>query len=127
MPIAAFGAALITSYLMGFFQYLGLKMYGGFQEDGLMLLYIAPMLSCAAFGYVFAYIAYKVSPKAKLRTGITMSVVLLAAWGVLVVFGWNSPSFKTSQALTETFRLIGILIGTAMALVDKCDAIKMQQ
>lgn len=46
-----------------------------------------------------------------------MALLLIALWVLLAIFGWYSLSFTRAQAVIETWRAIGIVIGSSLVLV----------
>ena len=102
MPFAALGGAIVVSYVLTLLRYL---------------IPIHPIISSSIFGGIFITIACSLAPTAKLKTGVIMALLLNALWILLAIFGWYSLSFTRTQAVMETWRAIGIAIGSSLVLV----------
>lgn len=80
-PVVALGAAFVFHWVQRF----GMKMYGGYSEDGWMVLYIAPLFTAAILGWSYAWVSALTAPSAKFPASLAMSVLLTTVGGVASV------------------------------------------
>jgi hypothetical protein len=124
MPFAAvIGGALGATLFTGL-QWLGMKFQGGFAEDGWMFMYVLPMISTAAFGYLYAYISCTVAPRAKFIAGVAMTAVLGALSAFVLVVFWLNPSYAPGRAIFETVKLVLGMAGAVIALMQLHDELR---
>ncbi|ENM5891519.1 hypothetical protein E5115_004029, partial [Vibrio mimicus] len=62
LPFASIIGAALGAFLLVLIQWFGMKVQGGFREDGWYFLYIMPVLSSAIFGWLFSYITLYLAP-----------------------------------------------------------------
>ncbi|QSX34480.1 hypothetical protein JYB87_04310 [Shewanella avicenniae] len=119
LPFAAFIGAGIGAFLLTLFQWFGLKMQGGFSEDGWYFLYILPIISSAAFGWLFAYITLYLAPKGK----VIAASVLVAILGAFSVFGllfmWLSPQREVAEAVQATISSVATVSAAIATIVTQ--------
>ena len=117
MPIAAIAGGVVGSALFALIQWFGLKMQGGFSEDGWMYQYIVPTMTAAAFGWLFVYISCQVAPRGKVIAGTVMTT-LLVLLGVLNLFlVWGLQRYGTDEAVRLTIGSVVTSIAGIVALV----------
>jgi hypothetical protein len=121
MPFAAVFGGAIGALLFTLLQWVGMKFQGGASVDGWMFAYVVPVLSTAAFGYVYAYLACTVAPRAKFTTGVAMTSVLGVFSLVAGVLMWFNPEYATGRAALETVQFLAGMAGAISALVQVRD------
>lgn len=115
LPFAAFIGALAGSILLGAFQWLSLKMYGGMSEDGWYFTYLLPFFSSIAFGYLFTIISLQVAPESKV-IATTVMVTLLGVMNLIILFlGWK---MQISDDFGYFIKLILAIVGTMVAAIS---------
>lgn len=118
MPFAAVGGATAGSVALGLVTWVGMKMQGGYAEDGWFYRFVLPVMLSGAFGYIYAKIAYHVAPSGKMVAAIVMVTLL----GLLViastVLGWILPAIGTADAIRATVATIATIVGALIALAD---------
>ncbi|WP_237067153.1 hypothetical protein [Microbulbifer guangxiensis] len=121
LPFAAFIGATIGAFLLTLMQWFGLKMQGGFQEDGWYYLYILPVISSAAFGWLYALITLHLAPRGKLIT----ASVMVTALGVLIVIGllfeWLNQDRSVGHSIQMTIGSIATLSAAIATIVTERD------
>ena len=121
MPVAAIAGALLGMIAIGLIMWIGMKLQGGFREDGWYFLYIMPVFTSGAFGYLYAKIAYAMAPSGKLIAGVVM-VTILGLLGLIgAVLAWLMPDYTLGYAIQTTIGTIATIIGAVIALVDPTD------
>ena len=91
MPFAAFIGAALAAVAFTLLQWLGMKVSGGFSEDGWYYRFILPAISAGFFGYFYVLITLKVAPRGKVISAVVMTTIL----GVFSLLGlvamWSEP------------------------------------
>ena len=102
MPIAAILGGIAGSAAFALIQWLGIKLQGGYSEDGWMLQYVLPALTSGAFGWLFVYISCAVAPRGKIIAGTVMTtlLVLTGIANLLLVWGFNHYAGSEAVRLT---------------------------
>lgn len=118
MPVAAVAGAVLGTIAMGLLMWLGMKLQGGYSEDGWYFRYIMPLFTSGLFGYLYAKISYTVAPSGKLIAGVVMVTVLGILTALSAILGWVMPSYSTGQAIQATVASIATMIGAVIALAD---------
>ena len=121
LPFAAVIGAALGAVLLTLFQWFGMKIQGGFSEDGWYYRYILPVISSAAFGWLYVLITLNVAPRGK----VIAAVVLTTIMGVLVVLGiiltWTGPVNDTARAVQSTVGSIASMIAAVATIVSLKD------
>jgi hypothetical protein len=118
MPFAAVAGALIGSILFGLVQWFGMKLQGGFTEDGWMYRYILPALTSAAFGWLFVYISCMVAPRGKVITGTVMTTLLVLLGIANLFLIWGLQRYGTGEAIQLTVGSVFTSAAGVVALVQ---------
>lgn len=118
LPFAAIGGAALGAVLLGLMQWFGLKLQGGFSEDGWMFMYILPIFTSAAFGWLFAWIACAVAPRGKVVTGAVMTTLLFIVLLLSIAFSWLASDYSVGRAVQTTVGSVSSLIAAVVALVQ---------
>lgn len=118
LPFASFVGATLGATLFTAIQWLGMKMTGGFSEDGWFFLYVLPVISSAAFGWLYAWITCYVAPAGKVIAGVVMVTVLalLSILGLAIAWHWNE--YPTIENVRTTLATIAMLVAAIAALVQ---------
>lgn len=121
LPFACVIGATIAAFALALLQWLGMKMQGGYREDGWYYLYVLPVFSSAVFGYVYAWIACNLAPRGKIIAGTVMTTVLGLIMTIGTVFAWLLPKYPMGEAIQITVSMIATLIASIAALVQAND------
>lgn len=118
LPFAAVIGASIGAFLLTLMQWFGMKMQGGFSEDGWYFLYILPVISSAVFGWLYAYITLYLAPKGKVVTASVMVTVL----GVIsAMFMWLNSHRELGEAIQASLGSITTMIAAIATIVTQKD------
>lgn len=118
LPFAAVAGGMTGAFLANLFTWFGMKLRGGYSEDGWFYLYVMPVLSSALFGYLYTAIACHMAPRGKLIAG-TVMVTALGLFGLLsIVLAWTLPDYGTLKATQATVSIIAMMIAAIVALMD---------
>ncbi len=118
MPFAAVGGALIGAILFTLVQWFGMKLQGGYSEDGWMFLYVLPLISSVVFGWLYVYISCAVAPSAKAIAGIIMTTILVMISVFFVSVSWLIPSYTLGQSIQQTVGAIASTIAAIATMVS---------
>ena len=113
MPIAAVAGAVVGSALFGLIQWFGMKLQGGFSEDGWMYQYIVPAMTSAAFGWLFTYISCAVAPRGKVIAGTVMTTILVLTGVANLFLVWGLQKYGTGEAVRLT---VGSVVASAAGI-----------
>lgn len=121
MPFASFIGATLGAILFTLFQWFGMKLSGGYSEDGWYYLYILPVISSGIFGWLYVLITITVAPKGKIISAIIMTTI----FGVLLVlaslYSWIDPHREFGYAFQSTISGITSLIAAIASIVNYKD------
>lgn len=120
MPFACVIGSILGAIAMGFIQWFGMKMSGGYSEDGWYFLYILPIITSATLGYLWVKISFYVAPSGKKTTAIIMTVLLAAILIFATALSLVNPNYSTSENAQS------ILGGIAMMLASICAIINLE-
>jgi hypothetical protein len=118
MPFATIGGSLAGSVVFPLFYWFGLKVSGGFYEDGWMFLYVLPTASSAVFGALWAHISYLVAPYGKLTASTVMVTILGVICVVALFLIWTLPSLKTASNVFQSIQIAAIMMAAVVSLVS---------
>jgi len=110
--------ALVASFVFHWVQWFGMKMQGGYSEDGWMVLYIAPLFTAAILGWSYAWVAALTAPSAKFPASLVMSTLLATLGGVASVVAIVGDRFPTQQAVSVSLMTFAAVCGLIGALVQ---------
>lgn len=118
MPFAAFLGATVGCFLIVGFQWLILRFFHGFSENGGCFIYILPLVASAIYGWLFVVSAAKVAPRGK----FTACVVMVTVQGVLflmagIVYCVSSDD-PTGSKIWESLRLAVAVGSSIVSLTD---------
>ncbi|ERS89320.1 hypothetical protein Q667_12565 [Marinobacter sp. C1S70] len=113
-PVVALAAAFIFHWI----QWFGMKMQGGYSEDGWMVLYIAPLFTAAILGWSYAWVAALTAPSAKFPASVVMSMLLAAMGGVASVAAIVGEQYPAYQAVSVSLMTFAGVCGLVGALVQ---------
>jgi len=119
LPFATIIGSAIGTFLISLLQWFGMKMQGGFSEDGWYFLYIMPVISSAVFGWLYAYIACEIAPKGKVVAGTVMVTVLgfIAVLGLLIT--WMRPDKSIGESIQITLGSIATMVAAVLTLAGQ--------
>jgi hypothetical protein len=118
LPFAAGAAALAGSMIASLFWWFGMKLQGGFSEDGWYFRFVLPAIASAIFGYLYTHISCEMAPRGKLIAG-TVMVTILGLFGLLsIVLAWAMPDYPVGEAIQATVGTIATMIAAVMTLMD---------
>jgi uncharacterized membrane-anchored protein len=118
MPFAAFFGAAIGAFLFGLLQWFGMKLHGGFSEDGWMYRYILPVFAAGAFGWLYAWISCAVAPRGKVVAGTVMATILVVLGVVNIALAWLLPRYSVGEATQITVGMVASSVAAVVALVQ---------
>lgn len=113
-PVVSLGAAFLFYWVQRF----GMKMQGGYSEDGWMVLYIAPLFTAAILGWSYAWIAALTAPSAKFPASLAMSVLLAIVGGAASVSAIVGEQYPAYQAVSMSLMTLAAVFGLIGALVQ---------
>ncbi len=116
MPFAAFFGAILGAFLIAALQWIGMKFSGHYNEDGWYYRYVMPVFNIGWFAFLYARIAYWVSPNHKFIAGVVMVTIMAVVFVGLVIFGWTYPRIEIGEAIQSTIGLVGWLFGACIGL-----------
>lgn len=119
LPFAAVLGASIGAFLLTLMQWFGMKMQGGFSEDGWYFLYILPVISSVAFGWLYAYITLYLAPKGKVVTASVMVTVLGVISAIGLLFMWLNPLRELGEAIQASLGSITTMIAAIATIVTQ--------
>jgi hypothetical protein len=126
-PHTAPVGALVGSILLGILQWFGMKMTGGYYEDGWYYLYIMPLITSGVFGWLWCMIASYIAPQGKTITGTIMATVL-AMLGLFLVFASFAQLERTvGERIQLILASIAMLIGSIIAVIQTHEQEKAQR
>jgi len=111
--------ALVAAFIFHWVQWFGMKMQGGYSEDGWMVLYIAPLFTAAILGWSYAWVAALTAPSAKFPASLVMSILLAAVCGVasvVAIVGEQYPAYQAVSVSLMTFAAVCGLIGALVQI-----------
>jgi hypothetical protein len=121
IPIAAPTGAILGSTLLGIVQWFGMKMNGGFHEDGWYYLYVMPLITSGVFGWLWCYISASLAPKGKTITGAVMATILALLSVFLIFVSFMQLESTTGERIQLVLASIAILIGSIIAVAQTHD------
>ncbi|EJL6633924.1 hypothetical protein NMS63_003732 [Vibrio cholerae] len=121
LPFASIIGAALGAFLLVLIQWFGMKVQGGFREDGWYFLYIMPVLSSAIFGWLFSYITLYLAPKGKVIAATVMVTVL----GVILSFSTFvllvDPYREFSESIQASISSVVTMIAAISTIVSQKD------
>lgn len=118
VPIAALAGGIAGSALLTLIQWFGMKMQGGFSEDGWMYQYVVPTMTVAAFGWLFVHVSCQVAPRGKVITGTVMTTLLVLLGIANLFLVWGLQRYGTGEAIRLTIGSVVTSIAGIVALVQ---------
>jgi len=117
MPIAAVAGAMAGTAIMLLFLWFGMKLHGGFSEDGWYFRYVMPVISSAIFGYLYTYISCTIAPRGKVIAGTVMATILGLFCLVSVLLAWFMPQYPVGKAVQSTVGAVATMIASVATLI----------
>lgn len=121
MPFAAFIGGSVGAFLLAFLQWVGLKMHGGFSEDGWYFIYILPIVCSVTFGWLYVLITLNIAPHGKFIAGVVMTTILGVITAFGIVFLWSGPRNDTVEVVQSTLGSIASMVAAIVSLVSLKD------
>lgn len=118
LPFVTIIGSVIGSLLIGLFLWFGMKMQGGFSEDGWYFRYVMPVGASAMFGFLYAYLACEFAPRGKVIAGTVMVTLLCVVALVGLVSTWMVPGQSVGQAIQVTVGSIATMVAAIAVLVE---------
>jgi len=114
-PIVAVAAAFVFHWV----QWLSMKFFGGYSEDGWGVIYIAPLFTAIMFGWSYAWVVALIAPSRKFPASLVMSI-LLAALGAftsaVAIVGEQYPAYQAISVSIMTLAAVGGLTGALVQI-----------
>ncbi len=121
LPFASVIGATLGAFFLALIQWIGMKMQGGFREDGWYFLYVMPVFSSAIFGWLFSYITLYLAPKGKVITATIMVTIL----GVILSFStfilWANPYKELGETIQASIGSVVTMIVAISTIVSQKD------
>jgi hypothetical protein len=121
LPFAVFAGAFVGALLLTLLQWFGMKLQGGYSEDGWYYRYILPVISSAFFGWLYALIALNVAPRAKVMTSVVMTTILGVLTAIGLMFVWLNPRNEIGTSIQSTIGSIASLVAAIATIVSSKD------
>lgn len=118
LPFAAGIGGTVGAIALTLFLWLGMKMQGGFSEDGWYYRYVLPVMSSAAFGAIYSYIAWAMAPRGKQIAGTVMTTLLCMLMLLSIVITWGSDSIPAGRSVQVTIGAVVTCIASVATLVS---------
>jgi hypothetical protein len=118
LPFAAVLGAVLGAMLFGMVQWFGMKMQGGYSEDGWMYRYVMPVLISGAFGWLYAWIACEVAPRGKVIAGVVMTTILFLLAAGSVMLAWVTSGYGIGDTIQATIGCVVSLVAAIVALIQ---------
>jgi len=103
---------------MGLVLWFGMKMQGGFSEDGWYFRYVMPVISSAIFGYLYSTIAVEVAPRGKIIAGTVMVTILGLIAAISLFISWFAPATPIGEKIQMTVGSMATMVVAILTLVD---------
>ena len=117
LPFAAFIGSALGSLAFVFLYWVGMKIHGGFSEDGWFYRFILPLLGAGMSGYLVPIISYKVAPKAKFISAVVM-VSIMGAFIFISIIALFSFEYATEYRIVGVLRCIVTMVAAIMTFKD---------
>jgi hypothetical protein len=117
VPIAAVVGGLASSLFFWLVHWLGMKLQGGYSEDGWLYYHLLPIVTSVAFGWFFVRITCAVAPRGKVIAGVVMTTLLLVAGIAKLIFIWKLQHYDASEAVRLTIASLAGYVAAIVALV----------
>jgi hypothetical protein len=121
LPFAAIIGASLGAIALTLLQWFGMKMQGGFSTDGWYFLYVLPVLSAAAFGWLYVLITLNVAPKGKVIAAVFMTTILGVLSLLAGIFMWLNPNEGLGSSIQATVSSIATMVAAITAIVNYKD------
>lgn len=121
LPFAAILGGMLGAFLLTLLGWFGMKMQGGFSEDGWYFRYILPITSSAIFGWFYVLITLNVAPKGKVIASVVMTTVLGVLTCIGLLFVWLNPHREIAAAIQSTVGSIASVVAAISAIVASKD------
>lgn len=118
VPFVGVIGGTLGALAFGLIQWLGLKLQGGFSEDGWYFLYILPTITSGIFGYVFVTVTHYVAPRGKFISSVVMTTILGLFLALSVVLAWGLLMQSTGESIKATVGCIASLVASVFTLIN---------
>ena len=116
MPVAPPIAGLVGGAAFHLMQWLGMKMTGGYSEDGWIFLYFMPLVTAGIVGWAYSWSAALIAPSAQFRASLTMTA-LLFSFAVFACFvATVGPEHSRFEAVSVVLMSIAAVVGSLVGL-----------
>lgn len=122
VPFVGVVAGALGAVAFGLLQWIGMKFYGGFSEDGWFFMYILPTMTSAVFGYAFVASTHYVAPKGKVISAVVMTTLLGLFFLLSVVLAWGTYKQSTAESVKTTVGCVAALVAAIATLVSLAGA-----
>jgi hypothetical protein len=121
VPFAAFIGGMGAALLLGIFLWFGMKLNGGYTEDGWYYKYIMPVMTYSMFGYFYVYAAMYVAPRGKFITAVVMTTILGVFSVAAIVIAWAVWPESAAKSLQQTVGTIASMVAAVVAITKLRD------
>ncbi len=122
IPFVGVVAGTLGAIAFGLFQWIGMKLAGGYSEDGWYFLYILPVITSGIFGYVFVTSTHYVAPRGKFISSVVMTTILGLFLLLSVVLAWGPAHESVGDSVQMTVGCVAALVAAIATLVNLAQA-----
>ena len=118
IPFACVIGSILGATIMGLIQWFGMKMSGGYSEDGWYFIYVLPIITSATLGYLWVQISCSVAPSGKRTTAIVMTVLLATLLVLVTTLSFFNPSYGTSEKVQSVLGGIAMMAASIYTIIE---------
>ena len=117
VPFAAVFGAGVGSVLLPMLHWIYLKFLRDLSEDGWTYVYVMPLVSATAFGWLYIWITCAVAPRRKFISGIVMTTILFIITFASAAIAWYLPKYSVGGAIQHTASCVAAVVAAVGALI----------
>jgi hypothetical protein len=116
LPFAAILGSILGSAAFMVVQWFGMKMEGGYTEDGWYYKYILPTFAYGIFGWLFTFISFHVAPRGRFIAAVVMTTLFVAFCALCILFELTVPNPDRTTARTVQ-SVVGCIVGAIASII----------
>jgi len=116
VPVVPPIAGLAGGAAFHLMQWFGMKMTGGYSEDGWIFLYFMPLVTAGFVGWAYSWSAAIIAPSAQFRASFSMTILLLLFVGVACFVAIVGPEYSRFEAVSVVLMSIAAVVGSIIGL-----------
>ncbi|MBW4934980.1 hypothetical protein [Marinobacter sp. F4206] len=117
VPVVPPVAGLAGGAAFHLMQWFGMKMTGGYSEDGWIFLYFMPLVTAGFVGWAYSWSAAMIAPSARLKASFTMTVFLFLFAVFASVVAIVGPEYSRFEVVSVVLMSIAAVMGSIVALI----------